>query len=295
MKVETLLENMDDLINTEIDIEGYIMVLERAKRQVAFVSSSQDMRENHPQQVFIDHSLAELRSIIRPLPTMQLMFRGVMTNPPYIYCFYAEFRATLLKDDDVPILSKISTITIDIPYAGKLSEFVPSNSYHYQAKIDYTPTTIDDQTTRATITSQKIIKLEDDPLTIDTIMAQENRYARRLTGNTIRISGWLENIAAQNEAINHLVMCTASIRLSVITFGSTHEEISIWLPPSDLYTVIKSLSTLKTDEPLRQAIDIIGTLDYINDDSAPQLEEKLPKLTFTHISTLILHDVGYLW
>ena len=100
VKVGEIIEQADAIIGQEIEVEGTIIVLERAKRQIAFASTQHELSHEDQQQIFIDHNIAELKKIIRPLVTMQLMFRGELIKPPYFYRFDAHFRATLAIDKE---------------------------------------------------------------------------------------------------------------------------------------------------------------------------------------------------
>ena len=252
MKVEAIIEQTESLVGQEIDVEGYIVIIERAKRKIAFLSSSTAIGEEKSQQIFIDHPLAELKTIIRPLPSMQLMFRGVLMYPPYFYNFPASFRATVDVDaENVPLLKQITRIKLTIPYAGKTAELTVHDSYEYSAEVDYTPTTIKEGkgTAQAVVTSQKSLLLAEDEVEADTILADENRYARRIANQVVRLPGWLETAPSKNDIISHMLFFTTAIRATVVAVGPLREETIIWIRPTDLYQLLKTHMPLKPEQP----------------------------------------------
>ncbi|GAB5491642.1 MAG: hypothetical protein Phog2KO_18570 [Phototrophicaceae bacterium] len=298
VKVAEIIEQADTLVGQEIEIEGSIIVIERAKRQIAFASTAHDIGHTDQQQIFIDHSMAELKTIIRPLATMQLMFRGVLTNPPYFYRFDANFRATLIKDkEDELSLSHITFISIDVPYVGKTGELTLHKNYQYQAKIDYTSMPIGEskRTTKAVVISQKKMTLtENIPDETDSIAPDENRYARTIAGQVISLSGWLETLSSQNDIMSHMIVRTSAVRASMVAVGPLREINIIWIRPSALYKLLKSHISASTERPLHQHIEVVGEVDYLEEDDAPDLSPPL-KLVFKEIHSIILHEENYLW
>ncbi|MEO1288195.1 MAG: hypothetical protein AAFV93_10535, partial [Chloroflexota bacterium] len=281
VKVEAILEQFETLIGQEIDIEGYIIVLEEAKTRICYLSSSEEITEKDQQQILIDHSVAELKTMIRPLPMMQLMYRGVMTNPPYFQRFQANLRATIAQTDDGRALIKqITAIHLNIPYTGKTSELSLYDEYPYHAKIDYTPSPIEahQRTARAIVNTEKILRIDDDDTPADIIAPDENRYARRLIQEMVQLSGWLESIPSKNNIMQYLLFMTTSLRASMVAVGPLREETSVLIPPSELYTLIKAHISRYPEQAIRQSVDIIGKVDYIPDEHISEIGEKSPKL-----------------
>lgn len=298
MKIEAIIEQADNLAGQEIEVEGHIRVIERAKRKIAFVASSKEVGEDENQQIFIDHSLAELKTIIRPLPSMQLMFRGVLIYPPYFYNFPAQFRAIVDMDkENIPILRDISKIELTIPYTGKTSDITVHDSYHYSADIGYMPTLVEEQkrTARAVVTSQKNLLLVKDDVEAELIPQDENRYARRIANRIVRLSGWLETVPSKNDIISHILFFTTAIRASMVAVGPLREETAIWIRPGNLYTLLKTHIPRKPGEALSQKVEIIGEVDYLQDEDSSLIGEKSPKLVFTHLSRIFIHEKAYLW
>src|SRR5690606_36876259 len=167
--------------------------------------------EKDQQQIFIDHHLAELKTIINPLVSMQLMFRGVLTNPPYFYRFPAHFRATIDMDaDHIPILKHISRIDLTVPNTGKTSQLTLHASYHYAANVAYTPRRVEEahRTAPALVKSEKRLLLVENEVEAEFIPEDENRYARRVAHRIVRLSGWLETVPSKNDLINHVMFTT---------------------------------------------------------------------------------------
>lgn len=297
VQVADIIEQAETLSGQEIVVEGFIIVIERAKRKIAFVSTRHDINHADQKQIFIDHDLAELKTIIRPLPTMELMFRGVLTNPPYFYRFYAEFHATLMTDEDnVPTLQNITQISIKVPYVGKTSELTIHDAYAYSAQVKYTQMVIEEsnRSAQAIVTSQKKLQLQDYESEIETISPDENRYARSIAKQTVRVSGWLENLPSVNDIMNHMVLRTSAVRASMVAVGPLREMALVWLRPSPTYTILKRHIPHTTEQPLHQHVEVIGEIDYIHEDNAPHLEIPL-KLFFSKIYRVIIHEENYLW
>lgn len=297
MQVADIIKQADALIEQEIEVEGYIIIIERSKRKIAFVSTRHDINHTDQQQIFIDHNLAELKTIIRPLPTMELMFRGVLTNPPYFYRFYAEFRATLIMDkDSIPMLENITEINLKIPYVGKTSEITIHDTYSYSAQVNYTPVVIeeDKRTAQAVVTSQKQLVLIDNDDEVESIAPDENRYARTIAHQIVQVSGWLENVSSAHDIMNHMVLRTSAVRASMVAVGPLREMMTVWLRPSAIYNILKRHIPVNTEQPLHQYVEIIGEIDYIHDDDTPNLAIPL-KLFFSKIYSIIIHEENYLW
>lgn len=297
MKVGAIIEQLDNLAGQEIDVEGTIIIIERAKRKIAFVASSEELNENESNQIFIDHPLAEIKTIIRPLPSMQLMFRGVMIYPPYFYRFKAQFRAIIDVDtDNVPILKNISQIDLTIPYAGKTADNTIHDSYQYSAQIDYRPTPIEGEKeiARAVVTSQKNLLLVKEDVEAELIPQDENRYARRIANRAVRLSGWIESVPSKNDIISHMLFFTTAIRASVVAIGPLREECTIWIRPTALYKLLKAHIPLKPGQALSQKVDIIGEVDYLQDEDVPMVGVKSPGLVFSHLYRIIIHEQAYL-
>lgn len=297
MQVDEIIKQVDILVGQEIEVEGYIIVTEEAKNKIAFISTRHKMSHVDQQQIIIKHNLAQLKTIIRPLPTMQLMFRGVLTNPPYFYRFYAEFRATLDMDkDNHPILRHITEINLKIPYVGKTSELAVHDAYAYTAHINYTKTVIEEskRTAQAVITSQKQLLLSGENFEVENIAPDENRYARSIANQVVRVSGWLETHSSTNDIMTHLVLRTSAVRASMVAVGPLREMMMIWLRPSSIYKLLKTHCPFSINSPMHQFVEIIGEIDYLHDDDSPNLTPPL-KLVFNKIHSIIIHEERYLW
>lgn len=297
MQVSDIIKQADTLVGKEIEVQGYLIIIERSKRKIAFVSTRHDINHPDQHQIFIDHSFSELKTIIRPLPSMELMFRGNLTNPPYFYRFYAEFRATLVTDEDnVPTLEKVTNINLKIPYIGKTSELTIHDAYTYSAQVNYTPTVIEEnkRTAQAIVTSRKDLRLQDFDGEIENISPDENRYARTIANQIVRVSGWLENISSANDIMNHMVLRTSAVRASMVAVGPLREIVTVWLRPGPIYSILKRHIPLNVRQPLHQHVEIIGEIDYIQEDDTPNLAIPL-KLFFSEIYSIIVHEENYLW
>jgi len=298
VKIETIIEQLQSLRGQSVEVEGYFIVIETNRQKIPFISSTADIAEKDQQQIFLDHSLAELKIMIRPLPSMQLLFRGTMTNPPYFHRFPIMLTATVDKDsDDKPILKQITHIEIDIPYTGKLSQLSGHDTYHYLAMVDYTPQRDEksQRTAQAVVQSQKHLILSDQPLdNVEIISEEENRYARRMVGAMVRIGGWLRTINFDTDT-QHLVLATSALRASVVAVGPLKDLTHIWIRPSDLYQLIKSHIPFSVEQDFNQRVEIIGKVDYIHDNNLPANTENLPKIVFTNITGIIIHEKNLLW
>jgi len=297
VQVETIIEQADDLVGQEIDVEGIIFIIEKAKHKITFVSTAHEYNDPEQQQIFIDHSLADLKTIIRPLPMLQLMFRGQMTNPPYFYRFPANFRATVdMSADNEAILRNVSAIKLTIPYTGKTAELTLNDSYDYRAEVDYAPVALDieQRTIRATVKSHKTLMLTNNLSAAELISEGDNRYVRRITDRPVQISGWLETTPSKNDIMSHMLFVTTSVRASVVAVGPLREETIIWIRPGGLYKLLKSHMPVSATKELHQTVEIIGLIDYLRDDDIPQIGEKSPKLVFNRIEAVIIHEENYL-
>src|SRR5690606_19454360 len=120
-------------------------------------------------------------------------------------------------------------INLKIPYVGKTSELTIHDAYTYSAQVNYTPTVIEEnkRTAQAIVTSQKVLRLQDFDGEIENISPDENRYARTIANQTVRVSGWLENISSANDIMNHMVLRTSAVRASMVAVGPLREIVKI--------------------------------------------------------------------
>lgn len=295
MQVEDIIEQIQTIRGQSIEVEGYFISIDANRRKVVSIASNANIAEEDQQQIIVDHSLAELKAIIRPLPSMQLIFRGMLTNPPYIYRFPINLQVTVdINDDDKPILRNITRVEIDVPLIGKMSDYSRQNSFRYTAQVDYNPQNIEteDATARAIIQSQKRLVLSPETVNAELILETENRYARRIIGEVIRLSGWLRTIS-YNEGAGQIVFVTSAIRASMVAIGPLKDMTQIWLRPSPLYQLIKSHIPLSISDDLNQRVEIIGKISYIQNYDMPHIDH-LPKLVFTDIHTIIIHETNLL-
>lgn len=301
LSLETILADVDAYIGKSVTIAGTFMTVQRNRRKVSYITSASDIPEDEQQQLFIDHSPDELQVIIDPLPRLLLIYHGTLTNPPYLHRFQITLTGTLHRDAKTEDLSlgNISHVQMTVPYSGKVAEHTLRDNYVYSATVDYTPTTPPhaDKMARATVHTQKILQLRDDDITFDNIEEESNRYARRIAGEGVQFSGWLQMIPSNDNLQKHFVVMTPAIRASMVAVGPLREPTAIWIRPSEDYSILRSHITRPLDGhgTIYQAMTVLGKVDYVGDTDTPFGAESAPKLVFTAIHRIILKNERYLY
>lgn len=296
MKVQHIVAQADEFLGKVVEVEGIFSVLEEDKQKVIFVAATGSIDDTAP-KLFIEQPFAEIKAMIRPLNSLLLLFRSELTNPPYFYRFPIQLEGKLVKGDlERFVLSEITNITIeDVPYVGKTADYAHNDSYTYTAQIDYTPYDDDNsqKTARASIHSQKILQLSAE--VVEAQVIADNQYARPLIKQDVELQGYLQNLPAKRGMEYHIVLATSAVRSSVVAVGLLRETTHLWLKPSDLYKLLKAHMPVSRDSDLHQAVSIIGQFDYLQDDALPIMGDKLPKLVFTKIYQITIHEQNYLW
>src|SRR5690606_2655056 len=122
------------------------------------------------------------------------------------------------------------------------------------------------RTARALVKSEKRLLLVENEVEAEFIPEDENRYARRVAHQIVRLSGWLETVPSKNDLINHVMFTTRAVRASMVAVGPLREETVIWLRPSPLYKLLKAHIQVKPETRMHQLVDIIGQIDYLQDE-----------------------------
>lgn len=310
---DDLIAEPDAHIGQSVTVAGTFLTVQRNRRKISYLASSEptDTNSDDETRIFIDHTADDLAGMIVSLPRLLLIYQGTLTNPPYLHHFPLTLTATLVRERDdndeerMLALQDITYVQIDVPYSGKVAEITPHAHYIYTAQISYQSTMNTEDGTeiadgvRAMVNAQKYIVITEPP-TDDTaaeaLDADRSYYARRITGKKIRLRGRLHTVPSTDAMQSHFVVHTASIRPSLVALGSGKEDSGIWIRPSDIYTILRTHITRPLDSQgdIDQAIEVEGTIDYIQEATLPFTLENAPKLAFTHIDSITLQDTRYL-
>lgn len=297
MNIEAILAEPQKYIGQNLALEGYFIGLREGNEYVAYLGSNADVPDAQKQQIRIAQSFAEIKRIISPLASLQLLYRGSLTNPPYYYRFPIRLQARVeMNGIDKPVLQDISFVALEIPYSGKTAELSPQSSYEYSAIIDYAPQREAESQApaKAKILGKRALILKDTDETALQLTGDENRYARWSIGQNLCIGGWLKFLRGTRNGEAHLVLRSFAIRAAMLSVGPLKEMSSIWLRPAPYYDLLRAHMPISPENELHQRVDITGKIDYLQDEVPPIAGETLPKLVFTEISAVTIFEEGYL-
>lgn len=278
MNIAELLANIASYRGQVVTLEGDFVVTQEGNAQIARLTTSHDVADVKRQQILIQQSLPELRKIIQPLPTVQLVYRGVMTNPPYMYRFPAQI--TALVELDVNGLSSLNRITgfeAMFPFAGKLGEKVGLSEYVYRAEVTY-----DSHEQAKVNTERTLISPVDTGIVID---ESDYRYVRPLIQQIITVRGWFDYLVDAHEDY-HYVFETLAIRSSLLNWGQ-REMTGIWLRPAPIYELLRAYHPHHAS---RFPVQITGVLDYVRDEMTLPSIASISSLAWTEITGITLYE-----
>lgn len=295
MDVQDIIAQIDNLVGQSIEVQGDLIILQNGNNFVTFLFSPESSHEDEPQQIAIAHSLSELKAIMRPLPSMQLIYQGIFTNPPYLWRFPIQMTASIDKDaDNQAILTQIQAVHFQVPYVKRFSELMPNKHYQYNAKIDYNSEQLSQNNARAIIKTQRCLRFSENESEVLVLQADDNRYARMLLNKKVKIPGWLRYLPDQGIG-RHFLLRTFAVRSSVLAVGLLKGLISIWWKPSPHYKVLRAHMPLKRNEEVNLQVEITGTIDYLQGEKPPIIQGGTqPKLVFTEIDEIIIHEEFFL-
>jgi hypothetical protein len=295
--IEAILAEPQKWLGQSLDLEGYFIGLKEGNDYVAYLGSNADIPDAQKQQILIAHNFAELKTMIRPLHLLQLLYRGSLTNPPYYYRFPVRLTARIEMDGPgTPVLHDITAIALQVPYSGKLAELTLYPSYDYVATIEYAPQRDPEsqRPAKAKVNIRRYLVLKESDENVLVLSTDDNRYARWLIAQNLRLGGWLKFYQGNKNGESHLVLRSFALRSSMVAVGPLKEMSGIWLRPSPLYDLLRAHMHISTETDLHQRVDITGKIDYLQDEVPPIESETLPKLVFMEISAVTIYEEGYL-
>jgi hypothetical protein len=289
--VKDIIEQADKLIGQAVEAQGDFIILQNGTDFLAYIFSPESSHEDEPQQIIIAHSLSELKAIMRPLASMQLIYRGKLSNPPYLWRFPIQMTASLDMDaDNQPIFTNIQAVRFQAAYAENFSELMPDKHYLYQAQVDYAPEQLSQYNARAIIKTQRRLCFTNDESEAIVLQADDNRYARLLLKRKVKIQGWLRYLP-DREIGRHFLLRTFAIRSSMLGVGLLKGLTSIWWQPSPYYQVLRAHMPINRGEEVNLQVEITGTIDYLQSEEAPHIQgDTQAKLVFTEIDEIIIHE-----
>jgi hypothetical protein len=173
---------------------------------------------------------------------------------------------------------------------------MPSEHYVYQAQINYNDDSerLKQHEARAIIKSQRVLQFIEDGSKTLVLGADDNRYARRHINQKLRIPGWLRYMNDQ-EIKRHFLLRTFALRSSVTAVGILKDLTNIWWQPSAYYKVVRANTPIKRIEEVNLKVEITGKIDYLPSKDAPYIQGGTqPKLVFTEIDEIVIHEESYL-
>jgi hypothetical protein len=297
VNIETILAEPQRFLGQSLDLEAYFVGLKEGNDYQAYLGSNPDIPDAQKQQISIAHPFAELKAMIRPLPSMQLLYRGNLTNPPYYYRFPIRLTARVeMNGAKTPVLQDISEVSVQVPYSGKLAELTPYPSYEYTATIDYAPQREPEtqRLAKAKVMAKRhllLAEIDEAPLILST---DDNRYVRWMTGQNLRFGGWLKSFRDTKNGDSHFVLKSFAIRSSMVAVGPLKEMSGIWLRPSPIYALLSAHMSINPETELHQRVDVTGKIDYLQEEVPPIESETIPKLVFTELSAITIYEEAYL-
>jgi hypothetical protein len=295
--VKDIIAQADKLIGQTVETQGDFIILQNGNDFLAYLFSPESSHEDEPQQIIIAHSLSELKAFMRPLASMQLIYRGRLRNPPYLWRFAIQMTASLDMDaDNQPIFTNIEAVRFQAAYAENFSELMPDEHYLYQAQVDYDydPEQLSQHNARAIIKTQRRLCFTNDESEVIVLQADDNRYARLLLKRKVKIQGWLRYLP-DREIGRHFLLRTSAIRSSMLGVGLLKGLTSIWWRPSPYYQVLRAHMPINRGEEVNLQVEITGTIEYLQSEEAPHIQGGTQaKLVFTEIDEIIIHDEIFL-
>ena len=299
MNVKDAITEADNLIGQTIELEGELIILRDRDRYITYIfSPDESHEEDNPHQILIDYSLAELKTIMRPLPSMQLIYRGELTEAPYFWRFPIKMTVQLdMNADNQAVVTKILSVCFDAPYTIRfLRVILPQHCYTYSAEIDYDydAEELEKHNARAIVNSQRTICFVEEVEETIILQADDNYYARNLLPRRIKIPGWLRYIQDENSN-KHFLLRTFALRASMLALGPLKDLTSIWWQPSTLYKIVRANMPIKEEEEKNLQVLITGKVDYLSKEAAPIFSGGTqPKLVFTEIDEIIIYEKHFL-
>lgn len=308
MKVDEIRQQLDTLRNQQVDIEGFLLVIEFGTGFDILISTTEAVPDESDIAIPLDYSLAELRKLAPPMVTMQLIHRGDMLHPPYYYRFPLELTARVHVDPhknkeanpkQMPHVSlrDITKMTFYAPFAGKQSEILEATRYLYHIDVTYgeykEPQS--DFPARAKIAAEKILPMtHPDDMQAVKLSSDDNRYARTVIGQRVTIPGWIRYIP-DTQGHQHYVLQTFALRPSMVGVGPLRSLTNIWWKPNARYQVLRSHISGDTRQSQHERrVSITGQIAYLSESDAPQFPDIEPSLYFTQVHEVTVHEERYL-
>lgn len=308
LKVDEIRQQLDTLNEKQIEIEGFLLVVEFGTGFDILISTTESVPDEGNVAIPLNYSLAELRKLIPPMTTMQLIVRGEMIHPPYYYRFPIQVTARLNvtpradadEHPDLPpdvSLSDITKMSFYLPYAGKMAELVETARYLYQIQVMYGEYQDPENKlpARAKIIATKSLPLlQPDDMKATIISSNDNRYARTVIGQRVTIPGWIRYVP-DVEGHQHYILQTFALRPSMVGVGPLRSMTSILWHPTSRYQVVRAHVSGNPKEPQeKRRVDITGQIAYLAESDAPQFADIAPSLYFTQIHNITVHEERYL-
>lgn len=299
LNVKDAIAQVDNLVGKTIELEGEFIILQDREQYITYIfSPDEPEEEDEPYQIAIEYSLAELKTIMPPLPSMQLIYQGQLTHAPYFWRFPIQMTAQLdMNASNKPVVTKIMSLKFDAPYTTRfLRVILPRPYYTYQAEIDYDyePEELQKYNARAIVKSQRTLTFVEDGTELFVLRPDNNYYARNIINQKLQIPGWLRYLR-DGDSGNHFLLRTFAIRSSMLGVGILKGLTSIWWQPSPLYKIVRANMPIKGSEDANLRVLVTGRIDYLSKEIAPQLSDGTqPKLVFTEVDEIIIYEENFL-
>lgn len=296
MNVEEVIAQAHELIGNSVEIEGELIILQDRDHFVTYIYSPDGNEADEPHQIAVNYPLATLKTIMRPLPFMQLIDRGTLINAPYFWRFPIVMTAQLDRDEENQVLiNKIFSLHFNAPYGSKFLNLVSNTHYSYRAEIDYEydASELKEHQACAVVKSQRVLRFVDNIAETIILQAEDNRHAGNLLNKRVTIPGWLRYVR-DKDGNNHFLLRTFAVRSSWLTFGASKNLTSIWWKPSKLYQVVRANMPIKHDANLNLQVSVTGTIDYLKQPAPEIIGGTSPKLVFTEIDEIVIYEFNYL-
>lgn len=282
MNVEELLAQPEAFLEQEVALAGYLLVVVRPARHFE-VHLSAGERLTRRNNLLVQQPFAEVKRIIQPMSQHLLSARrGQLLNPPYLYHFPLHLRALVGEQDNLPVLRRIHSVDVPIPYQDSLAALTETRHWHYRATVHEAP----QEAAPARIAYEKDLRLREMPDEPRPLHEGQHLHARSVLGQTVSIPGRL-NLHIVSHRERHFTLESRALRAE--RFAVQPAPVVLWLPPMphDRILIICGDPYLKREQRFDHDVEISGKIRYLHPSERPDLPV-VPRLAFTQVNAVRL-------
>lgn len=293
MNVEDLHRQAARLAGQIIEVDGMLVVLYEGDQRRLFLSSDRQSVAQIDIELPIAQSFTDLQQIVQPLAALQLVHRGEMIYPPYLYRFNVHLQAEV-DAERPPMLSRIHRLTTPVPHIGKQTFSTGEDTFLYQADVRYHEAVADGEP-RGEIHTRRAFALSDqvpDVGAVEVISSGANQFIRPNPETFFKLTGeWMHDG-------QHWLFKTDAVRASLVQVGPLRSLTTIWWPLDPIQAILwPHLPLRRGSQRVAQPGDITATVRPLQPGEAQKAGFRLdeaPLLVCQSVASVTFFDQRFL-